>query len=197
VERVFIVHGWGSNPNRNWFPRIKEELQQVGFDVHVPRMPWPYWPDRKGWVKRLSEEVGAPDENTHFIGHSLGCTTILLYLQSIKTKVGSVIFVAPWIENQKQSWTQRMLLGTWKQVRILFSTAKRNVEGFSTILSDNDTYIPVSIEGLCRRHFGSDVVIAHGSNHFDRMEKVDVPESIRNAVRGLRLKMENRRAIRI
>jgi predicted alpha/beta hydrolase family esterase len=193
VERVFIVHGWGSNPTLNWFPRIKAELERMGFEVHAPRMPWPYWPDRKGWVKRLADAVGTPNERTHFIGHSLGCTTILLYLQSTKQKVGSVIFVAPWIDNRKKSWMQRMLLGTWKTTRILFANVKRNVQDFSTILSDDDPYVPISIAQLCRKHFGDQLVIEHGKRHFDSMEKKNVPASLVRAMHVLQQKMMHRK----
>jgi predicted alpha/beta hydrolase family esterase len=193
VERVFIVHGWGSNPERNWFPRIKNELERAGFEVHVPRMPSPYLPDRKGWVKTLATAVGTPDQNTHFIGHSLGCTTILLYLQSTKTKVGNVIFVAPWIDLKRKSLLARILFRTWRTTRILFSEVRNNINHITTILADKDPYIPVSIERVCKKHFGHHVIVIKGDHHFAQMEKLNVPKVLMNEIKNLQQHMERRK----
>lgn len=40
--------------------------------------------------------VGVPDEQTYFVGHSLGCQAIARYLESLSEsiKVGGVVFVA-------------------------------------------------------------------------------------------------------
>ena len=86
TKRVFIIHGWEGNPNEGWFPWLKENLEARGFDVHIPTMPNPDEPDMKDWINTLKDIVGPVDENTNFIGHSIGCNAILRFLEQSEQK---------------------------------------------------------------------------------------------------------------
>ena len=94
--RVFIVHGWDGHPEEGWFPWLKRELEYMEFSVFVPQMPEAENPKIKNWIPKITEAVGEADENTYFVGHSMGCQAIARYLEtlSVGTKVGGVIFVA-------------------------------------------------------------------------------------------------------
>ena len=98
AKRVFIIHGWGGNPEEGWFPWLKEELINHGFEVYIPSMPDTNNPTIKNWVGNLKNIIKSPDKNTYFVGHSIGCQTILRYLENLNDniKVGKVILVAPW-----------------------------------------------------------------------------------------------------
>ena len=99
MKRVIIVHGWDSNPDDAWFPWLKRELERRGFIAKIPPMPHPEAPAIEPWVKTLIDAVKNPDEETYFIGHSVGGQTILRYLERLdaKVKVGGVVLVAPWM----------------------------------------------------------------------------------------------------
>src|SRR3989344_2952524 len=95
-KRVFVIHGWGGGPEEGWFPLLKNELQGHGLEVIVPAMPNTDNPKIEEWVSSLAKMVGQPDENTFFVGHSIGCQAILRYIESINKKVGGAVFVAGW-----------------------------------------------------------------------------------------------------
>ena len=38
MKRVFIIHGWGGNPETEWIPWTKKQLEKKGFQVEVPEM---------------------------------------------------------------------------------------------------------------------------------------------------------------
>src|SRR3989338_6493172 len=90
TKRAFIIHGWDGYPDEGWFPWLKAELEKNGFQVHVPAMPESAEPKIETWVSHLSKAVGDVDENTYFVGHSIGCQTILRFLESLPAdkKVG-------------------------------------------------------------------------------------------------------------
>lgn len=55
-------------------------------------------PKIKKWVSELEKQVSELDENTYFVGHSIGCQTIMRYLENKETrKIGGILFVAPWL----------------------------------------------------------------------------------------------------
>ncbi len=55
------------------------------------------------WLKKIKEVVKISDEETYFVGHSLGAITILRYIEklSVKEKVGGVVLVAGLITAKK------------------------------------------------------------------------------------------------
>lgn len=76
-KRVFIIHGWDGHPDEQWFPWLKKELEQRGFEVYVPQMPKTEEPRIDIWVPYLRGLVGRPDQDTYFVGHSIGPQAIL------------------------------------------------------------------------------------------------------------------------
>ena len=96
MKKVYIIHGWEGYPEENWFPWLKRELESRGFEVYVPQMPNADSPRIAKWVPAIAKLVEKPDQDTYFVGHSMGCQAIARYLETIpeNVKVGGVIFVA-------------------------------------------------------------------------------------------------------
>ena len=96
TKRVYIVHGWGGYPEEGWFPWLKKELESHGYVVVVPQLPDSDHPHIEKWMPALAEAVGAPNEHTFFVGHSMGCQAIARYLETLPNgvSVGGAVFVA-------------------------------------------------------------------------------------------------------
>ena len=85
MKKAYLVHGWMGNPNNCWFPCLKEKLEELNFEVIIPQMPNPGEPKIETWVPHLQEIAKDADEESIFIGHSIGCQTILRFLEKINT----------------------------------------------------------------------------------------------------------------
>src|SRR3989344_5407431 len=141
MKRIIIVHGWSGSPQDNWLPWLKKELEKLGYKVLVPSMPDADTPEIKKWVKHLSSIVGTPDENTYFIGHSMGCQTILRYLETINEPVGGALFVAGWfnlekMEDEKEKKIAKPCIETPINLKKVKAVLPKSV----LIISDNDPY---------------------------------------------------------
>ena len=141
MKRVCIVHGWGSKPNKEWMPWLKTKLENAGYKVQVPAMPNTDLPEIGPWVSHLAQVVGVPDEDTYFVGHSIGCQTILRYLETIDTPVGGAIFVAGWfnLENLEDQESKE-IAAPWIETPIDIEKIKRVLPKSTLIISDNDDY---------------------------------------------------------
>lgn len=95
-KKIFIVHGWDGGPDKDWMPWTKRELSKRGHEVHLLSMPDPDYPKINPWVEHLRKEVGKPSKNTILVGHSMGCQTILRYLETLQEdeKIDRVVLVA-------------------------------------------------------------------------------------------------------
>jgi len=97
MKKAYIIHGWGGNSEEGWLPWLKKELEAKGFEALAFDMPDTENPKIETWVKYLEDNIQNPDEETILIGHSIGCQTILRYLEKFpeNVKVGKAILIAP------------------------------------------------------------------------------------------------------
>jgi predicted alpha/beta hydrolase family esterase len=96
VQKIFIIHGFMAGPDSHWFSWLKQQAEQMGAEVRVLQMPNSSAPDDAAWRSTMKSEVRDADENTFFVGHSLGCVTALRFIESLhqSTRVGGVVMVS-------------------------------------------------------------------------------------------------------
>lgn len=101
AKKVYIIHGWYDSSAGCWFPWLKKELESKGFAVEAPDMPNTKTPKINEWVGLLKTIANLPNKDTYFVGHSIGCQTILRYIADLPdgTKAGGVLLVAPWLSS--------------------------------------------------------------------------------------------------
>ena len=125
----------------DWRPWIKTELEKLNFEVHIPQMPDIDTPIIEAWVNKLLEVTGTPDKDTYFIGHSIGCQTILRYLETINSPVGGAVFVAGWfnLENLEDEETKETAK-PWIEVPLNLEKVKSILTKSTLLISDNDPF---------------------------------------------------------
>jgi predicted alpha/beta hydrolase family esterase len=161
MKRVFIIHGWEGHPEEGWRPWLRKELENLGFQVQVPAMPDTDHPKMGEWLDHLSKVVGEPDGSCHFIGHSLGCITILRYLGTIKKQVAGAIIVAGFSDNLGYQE-----LNSFFEDPIDWINIRHNCRKFIAINSDDDPYVPVKHGDIFREKLGAELIIANKMKHF-------------------------------
>lgn len=169
MKRVFIVHGWGGNPEEGWFPWLKRELEAKGYEVHVPQLPEADKPRIQNWVPKLAEVVSTPDENTYFVGHSMGCQTIARYLETLPdgVQVGGVVFVAGFFKRLTALSKEDIpIADAWFTASIDFVKIRTHIPNSVALFSDDDPYVPLDNQDDFRDKLGSDIVTVSDMGHF-------------------------------
>lgn len=168
-KRVFIIHGWDGYPDEGWFPLLKKDLEQKGFQVIIPSMPDPANPKIDSWVPYLTKIVDMVDENTFFVGHSIGCQTILRFLEKLSPgkKIGGAIFVAGWFTLKNlETDEEKNIAKPWLETPIDLEKVKFHTNKFITIFSDDDPVVPISNKELFEKHLGAKTIVEHNKGHF-------------------------------
>ena len=165
MKRVFIIHGYTGYPDKNWFPWLKTELEKLEIEVSVPTMPKTNSPKLEEWLSHLQDIIINPDAQTYLVGHSLGCPTILRYLESLNEnqKVGGALLVAGFAEPlphlpELDSFTEN----TWNDAYIKTRTKKLTI-----INSDDDEAVPFFNAEHVRDRFGAKLVTVHEAGHIN------------------------------
>ena len=169
AKRVFIIHGWDGYPENCWFPWLKKELEAKGFLVFAPAMPNPEAPEIKSWVSHLNSVVKEPDENTYFVGHSIGCQIILRYLEQLPSeiKIGGVVCVAGFFRLlYLETEEEKELAKPWLETKIDFEKIKTHTNKIIAIFSDNDPDVDLGDKELFEKHLNATTFVEHNKGHF-------------------------------
>lgn len=139
MKTIFIFHGTGGNPEGNWFPWLKKELEKKGLQVIVPKFPTPEGQSLAAWLRILDQYREYITSETIFIGHSLGGMFLLKVLEQLKHPVRAAFFVAAPVGirpikyyDSDYSFTQ--FLFDWNEI-------KTKAKYFAVYHSDNDPYV--------------------------------------------------------
>ena len=192
MKKVIIVHRWEGNSHGDWYPWLQQELEKLGCEVHIPDMPDTDVPVIDKWVRKLSEVVGTPNADTYFIGHSIGCQTILRYLETIDTPIGGVVFVAPWfsLDNlEDEEVTQ--IAKPWIETPVNFEHIKTVAPSIQVLISSNEPYGCIERNTkILEEKLNAKVFILENKGHFTEDDECkEIPEA-RNLLLEIILKKE-------
>ncbi len=183
MKRVFIIHGWGGDSKEDWFVWLKKELETKGFVVVAPDMPDTRHPKISEWVDKIEELVGNADEETYFVGHSIGCQAIMRYLERLPqdVKIGGAIFVAGWFNLTDEIWDDEgytpEIADQWINTPINFGKIKQHTNKFVVINSDDDPYVPLSDTELFKKNLGAEIIMLKNKGHISGEDgSTDLPE---------------------
>jgi len=167
-KKVYIIHGWGGDPKVDWYVWLENQLQDKGFEVCVLAMPNPESPDVKEWTDFISNQVGEPNDNILFIGHSVGCQAILRYLQESQTRALGVICVAGWFMLKGLDAEEEEIAELWLDISLIdFKKIRKNVGKLVAIFSDNDPYVPlVENKKVFEEELNAEIIIQKNKGHF-------------------------------
>lgn len=185
MKKIIIAHGWSGSPDEPMLKWIREQMQSLNCEVIAPFMPHPDIPTIEDWVSTLGESAGEIDENTYFVGHSVGCQTTIRFLETLPLdkKVGGVLLIAPWfiltLENLDEGESPDVAK-PWLETPIDFAKVSSHTDKIFAILSDNDPYVPVSEnKNILEENLGAKTIIMHDKGHFTESDDVSsLPEAI-------------------
>lgn len=179
-KHVVIVHGYKGKPETNWKPWLRDELEAKGMKVDVPEMPNTEHPLADEWVVKLAETVGSPTEDAYLVGHSLGCITILRYLETLNKnqKIGGAILIAGFGEPfpKYQSGSHDTFFDhtlNWRYIQ-------DRCNDFVAIHSDDDPSVNAEQLDLFETRLGAKVLREHGFGHFGSADGVFEIPLVRN-----------------
>jgi uncharacterized protein len=194
MKRIFLIHGWGGTPEREWFPWLKSELEKQGLSVEVPLMPNTEYPVIDVWLNHLIEVVGQADEETYFVGHSVGCQTILRYLEKDGAKIGGAVFVAGWLSLiGLETEEEKTISKPWLETPVDISKVMKRLNRGVAIFSDDDYYVSLEENReKFEKDLGCRIVVEQHKGHFSESDGVTEVPSVLEAVMEL-IDSENRK----
>ena len=164
---VCLIHGSFGNPYENQFPWLKEKLELLGHRVIVPTFPTPKNQSLKNWREVFTKYASQVDENTLFVGHSLGPAFILDYLENNKAKVA--FFIAPFVRSLGNETFDSVNKTFYKEFN--WQKIRKHCPTFILFHADNDPYVPISKAQEVANHLNVSLNIVKGAGHFNKVAR--------------------------
>jgi predicted alpha/beta hydrolase family esterase len=143
-------------------------------------MPHTDEPTIDDWVNMLAVAVGTPDADTHFVGHSIGCQTVMRYLAglSAKTNVGKLVLVTPWFGLMNLEPGEDIIAKPWLETPIDTDKVQRSASNILALFSDDDPVVPKDNVDMFRERLSARIVILHAKGHITEDDGVkELPEA--------------------
>ena len=143
MENYIIIHGSFGSKDGNWFPWLKNVLEEKGKNVVVPQMPIGVGNQNyENWSNVLNELK--IDENTIIVAHSIAPIFVCKYLITNKIKVKKLIFVCGFnnylgIDPSFDAVNEPMFIDNYRDI-------KEYCNNIVCYYSDNDPYVKMEFE---------------------------------------------------
>lgn len=176
MNKIYIVHCWDGSKEDGWYPWLDKELSNDKNIVYRFDMPDTENPKINEWVNFLDEQVDFLDDKTYFIGHSIGCQTIMRYLQTKDVcNIGGILFVAPWLDLLDYAIEDEESYNTakpWLTETIDFDKIKKFTNNIYCIFSDNDYFVSLEQKGKFEKLLNANTIIVSGKGHISQDDNV-------------------------
>lgn len=167
MKNAIIIHGTEGHPQENWFPWLKHELEQRGYEVSVPQFPSPPVVAAKldEWFDVLDDYKDKINEDTLLIGHSLGGVFTLRILEKLEHPVkGAIMVGAPIGERPILNYDRDVAFSGFD---FDWETIKQNASRFVVFQSDDDPYVGIENGKKLAENLGVELNFVPNAGHFN------------------------------
>lgn len=162
MKNALILHGTGNNSKDNWFPWLKKELQDKGYEVWVPDLPQANNPNLERYNKFIFSNWEFDSESI-LIGHSSGAFAIMGILEELPDDV--VVKKAIMVAGFKNDLGLRSINELFLKP-LDYKKIKKRAKEFILIHSDNDPYVDLEHGRVLKEWLGGKLLIMRGQKHF-------------------------------
>lgn len=167
MKNAFIIYGAYGSSEENWFPWLKKELEELDYEVFVPDFPTPQGQTLENWREVFDGYKEFINEETIFIGHSLGPLFILDILQKLNIKVKASFFVSGFIKFLNLEEFDK-INKTFIENNFDWDKITNNCQQFTVFHSDNDPYVSIEYADELAETLGTVPIIIKGAGHFNK-----------------------------
>jgi predicted alpha/beta hydrolase family esterase len=164
VKTVLILHGIGGHAGIHWQQWLHDELQKPGYEVLMPDLPDSDHPDRQAWLDAVKAALkNASLSDLIIVGHSLGITTALDFLEQADTSIDGLISVSGFADDYGAELNSYFL----REKAIDFNKVNSNLKWSNVIYGGNDPYVTQSALKQVAEGLGVEPVIIPDGGHLN------------------------------
>lgn len=177
MKKVYLIHGFEGSPNGGWRPYLMEELKKHDIYACSLSMPHPGNPLLSEWLSEIKRLVDRDvNDEVYLIGHSLGGTTILRYLERYNDKniKGAILISSPCEDVGYEKILE------FVKPDINWNNIKSKINKIAVIHGEDDPVVPVSHAEKIAKELNCDLILIKNGKHLSGHEGfMELPEALK------------------
>ncbi len=166
MANFIFIHSTGGNPDECFYPWLRQQLEKGGHKVYAPQLPPQDQQTLQSWLKAFESYWKFIDEETIFVGRSIGPTFILRLLERTKVNVKASFLVAGFCTATGIPQQFQQLISTFIEKPFDWQKIRSSCSRFLVYGSDNDPFVPIEKAKELAKNLGAEFVVVKGAEHF-------------------------------
>ncbi|MBI2550302.1 serine hydrolase family protein [Candidatus Woesearchaeota archaeon] len=165
MTNFILIHSTGGNPSEVFYPWLRKELEKKKHKVYAPFFPTPIGQTLENWMREFEPYWEFVNEETIFVGRSIGPAFILRLLERTDVKVKAAFLIAGFCSDIDLDEFKPL---TYSFIKKPFNWQKirKNCGRFFVYNSDNDPYVPLERGEELANNLGTELALVKGAEHF-------------------------------
>jgi uncharacterized protein len=165
MKNALLLHGTNNTPQGNWFPWLKNELEELGYKVWAPQLPHAEKPNLRRYAEfLLSNKDWQFNQGSIIVGHSSGAVAVLGLLMHLPegAQVDTCYLVSAFKDDLDWDSLKEVFVDP-----LDFPKIKKRAKKFIFIHADNDPYCPLEHAQYLSKQVGGELIVRPGQKHFN------------------------------
>lgn len=164
MKKVYLIHGFEGSPNGGWRPFIMRELGKHDIYACALSMPSPEKPVLSEWLSEIKRYIDRDlNDEIYLIGHSLGGTAILRYLEQFNSPnlKGIISVSAPCHGNENNK------IINFLKTDFNWALIKSRIKKAVVIHGDNDPLVPLTDAEEISKELNAKLIVIKNGKHLN------------------------------
>lgn len=168
MKRAVILHAFEQTSKSHWYPWLKGQLEERGYEVWAPDMPNNSHPNARETTDFLLANKNWNFKNDLMIGHSWGAVQILHLLQNLPDdrKVKSAVLVSAYTSDIVDKFEWAKLLSELFEEPFEFDKITSAASKIVFVHGDDDPYCDPEQACWLAEQLNSEYISIKGGKHF-------------------------------
>lgn len=165
MSNFIFIHSTGGNPDECFYPWLRKQLEKRGHKVYAPFFPTPIGQTLENWMKEFEPYWQYVNEETVFVGRSIGPAFILRLLEKPKVKAKAAFLIAGFCSDLGVH-QYRPVINTFVDNRFKWEKIRNSCKRFFVYHSDNDPIVRLEKGRELSKKLRTKLRIVKGAKHF-------------------------------
>lgn len=166
MANFILIHSTGGNPDECFYPWLRKQLEKRDHKVYSPFFPTPIGQTLSNWMEEFEPYWQYVNEETVFVGRSIGPAFILRLLERTKVKAKAAFLIAGFCTGAGIPQQFQPLIKTFTGKPFDWQKIRSSCGEFFVYNSDDDPYVPLEKGEELAKNLGTKVVVVRMAKHF-------------------------------
>ena len=161
-KKFYIIYGYGADSSSNFFPWLKNKLNEKGYFCEILNLPNTNFPILEEWINYMHQNI-VINNDTYLICHSLGCIASLKYIDKFNLDKIKGFYLISGFDESLPLFPQ---LNSFTNEKINYEKTIKKITLRYVIASQDDDLVPFKSSEKLAKNISANFIKLNNYGHF-------------------------------